>query len=149
MAYTGTQVDKVVNAFLSKIEDDQWEAYLYEEAKQDWLQLLDAAIGWFKFPRVSLEHDNDNFEGTLNNDEIQILSTYMKCELLNRTVLSWQNIKTLYDERDFSQANMLAQLENALAYERTQALQLEATYYRSVNKKPFDYSRLAGMGDDR
>jgi hypothetical protein len=30
------------------------------------------------------------------------LATYMKCEWLNRTILTWENVKPLYEERDFS-----------------------------------------------
>jgi len=33
----------------------------------------------------------------------------MKQEWLKRTVDSWENIKTQYDEADFSQANLLRQ----------------------------------------
>nr|DAI81248.1 MAG TPA: hypothetical protein [Caudoviricetes sp.] len=40
--------------------------------------------------------------------EIQVLATFMKQEWLKRTVDSWENIKTQYDEADFSQANLLS-----------------------------------------
>jgi hypothetical protein len=47
----------------------------------------------------------------LSNFEIQILAGYMKCEWLERTILSWENVKPLYVERDFSQANLLDKLK--------------------------------------
>ena len=53
------------------------------------------------------ETGEENFADDLNNEEIQILATYMKCEWLNRTILTWENVKPLYEERDFSQANLL------------------------------------------
>ncbi|MDT3386818.1 MAG: hypothetical protein LIR46_03490, partial [Bacteroidota bacterium] len=64
----------------------------------------------------------------------------MKCEWLNRTILTWENVKPLYEERDFSQANLLAKFNETLNNEKYNALKLERVYYRSINKKPFDYT---------
>ena len=58
--------------------------------------------------------------------------------------MTWENIKTLYEERDFSQANLLDKLEETLERERNNALKLESIYYRSVQGKPFKYGKLAG-----
>ena len=76
-----TSLDVVNNAFLSKILEDEWESWEEEEMKEDWRTLLDGALTWFKFPRVSLDIDEveESFVEDLNNDEIQILATYMKC----------------------------------------------------------------------
>lgn len=68
----------------------------------------------------------------------------MKCEWLNRCIMTWENVKPLYEERDFSQANLLDKLDGALESERKKASQREAVYYRSRNGKPFDFSKLAG-----
>jgi hypothetical protein len=73
--------------------------------------ILEAALPWFKFPRVSLEHDDEGFSGDLRPVEIQIIANYMKCEWLNRCILTWENVKPLYVERDFSQANLLDKLK--------------------------------------
>ena len=70
----------------------------------------------------------------------------MKCEWLNRTILTWENVKPLYEERDFSQANLLDKFNAMLAAEQKHAEELEGIYYRSVNKKPFKYSQLAQQG---
>ena len=67
----------------------------------------------------------------------------MKCEWLNRTILTWENVKPLYIERDFSQANLLDKFNQMLAAERKNAEKLEAKYYRSIKKKSFDYTQLA------
>ena len=107
-------------------------------------QLLESAIPWFKFPRISLERDNEGFKEELSNEEIQIIASYMKCEWLNRCIMTWENIKTLYEERDFSQANLLDKLGETLERERNNALKLESIYYRSIKGKPFKYRKLAG-----
>jgi hypothetical protein len=69
------------------------------------------AITWFKFPRISLEFDDNGFVDDLNNEEIQIIADFMKCEWLNRCIMTWENVKPLYEERDFSQANLLDKLD--------------------------------------
>ena len=138
-----TNFQVVYDAFLAKILDDEWEYWEEEDLQQDLKSLLDGALPWFKFPRVSLEVDTDGFTDDLNNEEIQILATYMKCEWLNRTILTWENVKPLYEERDFSQANLIDKFNQMLEKEKKNAARLEATYYRSISRKPFDYTRLA------
>lgn len=138
-----TSLQDVYDAFLVKMLDDEWANWEEEDMQEDWRALLISAIPWFKFPRVSLEIQDDSFVDDLTNEEIQILATYMKCEWLNRTILTWENIKPLYEERDFSQANLLDKFNQTLAAEKKNAAKLEAVYYRSVSKKPFKYSQLA------
>ena len=142
-----TSFDIVYTAFLSKILDDEWDTWKEEEVEEDLFTLLQAAIARFKFPRVSLEYTSEGFTDTLTNDEVQILASYMKCEWLNRNILTWENVKPLYEERDFSQANLLDKFNNMLAAEQAQAAKLEASYYRSVKKRPFEYRRLAQQDD--
>ena len=139
-----TSFDEVYKAFLSRILEDEWQQWMLEEAEQDWRQLMENAITWFKFPRVSLEHNNDGFLENLGQSEIQIIADFMKCEWLNRCIMTWENVKPLYEERDFSQANLLDKLTDTLEKERKKAEQREAIYYRSRNGKPFNFSQLAG-----
>jgi hypothetical protein len=143
-----TPLDTVYEAFLSKILDDEWENWDEEDIKQDLFSLLQIAIARFKFPRVSLDCTAEGFTEDLTNDEVQILATYMKCEWLNRNILTWENVKPLYSERDFSQANLIDKFNKMLTAEQSRAKVLEANYYRSVNKKPFDYTRLAQQSND-
>ena len=140
-----TAFQVVYDAFLSKILDDEWVNWDLEDIQEDWKAILLGALPQFKFPRVSLDYDEEElaFNEDLSNEEIQILATYMKCEWLNRTILTWENVKPLYEERDFSQANMLDKLNNSLEAERKNVERLEAKYYRSINRKPFKYSQLA------
>ena len=138
-----TSYQKVYDAFLVKMLEDEWVNWSEEEVNEDLRALLESAIPYFKFPRVSLERNGEGFLEDINSEEIQILSTYMKCEWLNRTVLTWENVKPLYEERDFSQANLLDKFRALLEREEDKARRLESIYYRSVNRKPFSYRRLA------
>ena len=138
-----TPYSKVYDAFLARILEDDWDSWLIEEAEQDWFLIMEAALVWFKFPRVSLEHDDTGFCDTLGYEEIQIIANFMKCEWLNRCILTWENIKPLYVERDFSQANLLDKLQNKLEDERDTAKEVEAIYYRSRKGKPFIFASLA------
>lgn len=140
-----TPLQDVYDAFLGKMLEDEWENWTEEEARLDWYSLLLAVLPRFKFPRKSLKIiDKLYFEEELDNEEIQILATHMKCEWLNRSILTWENVKPLYEERDFSQANLLDKLNATLITEKNNAKELESIYYRSRKGKPFDYTKLAG-----
>lgn len=144
-----TSLQTVYDAFLGKLLEDEWEYWEEEDLQEDWKSLLKGALPWFKFPRVSLDIEvnattgEEFFSDDLNNEEIQILASYMKCEWLNRTILTWENVKPLYEERDFSQANLLSKFNETLQMEKKNAAKLESIYYRSVQRKPFDYTKLA------
>lgn len=141
-----TPVYRVYEAFLSKILEDEWVQWTKEEVEADWKELMESAIPFFKFPRVSLEIDGDYFiDPNFSNEEVQIIANYMKCEWLNRTILTWENVKPLYEERDFSQANLLDKLCDLLEREEKKAEKLEKIYYRSRKGKPFSYSNMAGF----
>lgn len=139
-----TPFEDIYTAFLSRILEDEWQQWMIEEAEQDWRQILENAITWFKFPRVSLERDNAGFKERLTDAEIQVIADYMKCEWLNRCIMTWENVKPLYEERDFSQANLLDKLNQTKESEFKRAQWRESVYYRSVKGKPFDFSQLAG-----
>ena len=138
-----TPYTKVYEAFLARILEDEWENWLIEEAMADWEQILNMAIPHFKFPRVSLEKVDGGFSGDLGVEEIQILANFMKVEWLNRCIMTWENVKPLYVERDFSQANLLDKLNAMLKNEQTNAEKMESIYYRSRKGRPFDFSKLA------
>lgn len=140
-----TSLGVIYDAFLAKILEDEWENWDVEsDIEEDWRAILDGAIPWFKFPRVDLTIEDDEFVGDLSNEEIQILACRMKCEWLNRNILTWENIKVDYEERDFSQANLIDKLTGLLEREEKKAADLERVYYRSVKGSPFKYRKLAG-----
>lgn len=152
---------KVYDAFLARITADEWT--LEEElaiVERDWQELLQMAIFRFKYPRVSLEIEEINLEDSeentsqlkgyqfinnLTNDEIQLLALYMKHEWVKRCIASWENIRQLYADKDFSQANhldKLNKLEVAIAREIHKA---EGIYDRSREKTPANlFKKLAG-----
>lgn len=135
---------KVYEAFLAKILEDEWGEWTVSETEEDMRQILESAIPYFKFPRISLERSDCAFVEELTSEEIQILATYMKCEWLNRSIMTWENVKPLYEERDFSQANLLNKLVSTLEIEKLNASRLEGYYYRSIKGKSYQYGKLAG-----
>jgi hypothetical protein len=73
----------------------------------------------------------------------------MKVEWLDRTIHTWENVKVMYDERDWSPANLLRQFLSLLEQSKEKALKLEKLYSRSITdedgmRKPFSFSQLAG-----
>ena len=145
----------VYNAFLARITADEWT--LEEElaiVERDWQELLSMAIFCFQYTRVSLEieesiDENDvttkQFVNDLTNDEIQLLALYMKHEWVKRCIASWENIRQLYADKDFSQANHLDKLNKLEAAIALEVHKAEGIYDRSRSKRPADiFKRLAG-----
>lgn len=154
---------KIYDAFLGRITADEWT--LEEElaiVERDWQELLRMAIFRFKYPRVSLEveclDDEDEeeepenpgmrayqFVDDLTNDEIQLLALYMKHEWVKRCIASWENIRQLYADKDFSQANHLDKLNKLEAAIKVEIDDAESIYDRSRGKRPADlFKKLAG-----
>ena len=150
---------KIYDAFLGRITADEWT--LEEElaiVERDWQELLRIAIFRFKYPRVSLEVeqlDEEESKGPnlhmyqfvddLTNDEIQLLALYMKHEWIKRCIASWENIRQLYADKDFSQANHLDKLNKLEAAVKVEIEDAEGIYDRSRGKRPADlFKKLAG-----
>lgn len=132
-------------AFLAIINTDEWDTWDDWERESDWGQLLLAAIPWFKFPRCSLEYDQTHFlDDKMSNNEVQVLVRFMKYAWYGRVIDSWENIRPMYQERDFSPAKQMGEFSKRMDTIFSEARRLEATYYRSINGKPFPYSKLAG-----
>ena len=151
---------RVYDAFLGRITADEWT--LEEElaiVERDWQELLRMAIFRFKYPRVDLtveeltgeEEDDDSrlhryqFVNDLTNDEIQLLALYMKHEWVKRCVASWENIRQLYADKDFSQANHLDKLNKLEAAIALEVHKAEGIYDRSRDNRPANlFKKLAG-----
>ena len=143
-----TPYDIIYTAFLTKILEDEWGDWEDPYVRADIKTILLGALPYFKFPRVNLQNRDDCkevFYDELNNEEIQIIATYMKVEWLNRNILTWENIRATYDEKDFSQANLLDKFIKLQAREEEKAKKLEATYYRSVRGKSYPYRKFASQ----
>ena len=142
---------KIYDAFLARITADEWT--LEEElaiVERDWQELLKMAIFRFKYPRVDLEEVEEvdgvmTFAADLTNDEIQLLALYMKHEWVKRCIASWENIRQLYADRDFSQANHLDKLNKLEAAVSEEIHKAEGIYDRSRDKRPAElFKKLAG-----
>ena len=134
-----TPLQEVYDAFLSKVEADDW--MITEEldvVKEDWRMLLNAAIMQFRYPKVSLDYDKDTYE-------IQILGNLMKLEWVRRCISTWDNIRQLYSDKDFSQANFLDKLNKTGEQVRDECRLMLDRYGRSTNYKPNKiFGKLAG-----
>ena len=153
-----TSYQTVYDAFLSKVTADDWadefegageDLLPTAEALEDLRSILENALPYFKYPRTSLARNDEGFEQDLSPEEIAIISEYMKVEWLDRTIHTWENVKVMYDERDWSPANLLKQFISLLDRSEKKALKLESLYSRSITgpdgiRKPFSYSQLAG-----
>jgi hypothetical protein len=119
--------------------------------------LLDMAIFRFRFPRIVLDIIDateetgeeypvldEYFVNTITQKEIQVLATYMKHEWVRRCIASLEEVKMLYSNKDFSQANHLDKLIKASDQIEKECEKNAATYSRSVNNAPFDYTQFAG-----
>ena len=143
----GTPFQAIYDSFLARISSDEWvlpdEMYI---AQHDWFEFLKMAIFRFRFPRKSLEYDIDQmaFNEELDDAEIQMLAIYMKHEWVKRCVASWEEIKMLYSNKDFSQANHIDKLIKLREKLELQCVKSSATYYRSIKGRPYDYTKLAG-----
>ena len=143
-----TPFQTVYDAFLAKLEEDQW---MLEEdvnmVKDDWKQIMDAAVFRIRYPHVSLDYDteSESFKETLGNDEIQMIAYFMKLEWINRDIATWDNLRQLYSDKDFSQANFLDKLNKTAAQvEDTCRLMLDR-YGRAQGYKPNRiFGKLAG-----
>ena len=152
---------RVYDAFLGRITADEWT--LEEElaiVERDWQQLLKAALARFKYPRVGLDveeidgevEDDDGhllkqyqFKNDLTNAEIQLLALYMKHEWVKRCIASWENIRQLYADKNFSQANHLSKLNELNAALELEVKRAEGVYDRARNYQPAElFKRLAG-----
>ena len=110
-------LQEVYDNFLGRISDDEWsDCNITEEDLKwmtaDWHAILNQAIPYFKFPRCSLRVDDitQTFaDPKMSDDEVNILAVYMKLQWVKRSIDTWENIKTQYDEHEFSQAHLLNQ----------------------------------------
>ena len=142
-----TPLSDVYDAFLAKVEADDW--MLNEEDRAavelDWRMLLDAAIAQFRYPRVSLDHDDAVFFSSLGNDEIQVLSSFMKLEWERRCLATWDNIRQLYSDKDFSPGNLLDKITKTVAQTQDECRLALDRYDRAEHYTPTKiFGRLAG-----
>lgn len=142
-----TALQTVYDAFLARVSSDEW--ILPDDivlARQDWLQLLKIAAFRFKFPRIALDiaTDEQSFVNDITNDEVQVLAVYMKHEWVKRCISSWEQVKAIYTNKDFSQANYLDKLIKLSDQLQVECTKTNSSYGRAPNHQPYNYRVFAG-----
>lgn len=146
----GTPLREVYNAFLARIEQDEWSLTTeLGDLERDWFELLKMARNRFMFPRVSLEINEveECFVEELGEEEIQYLAVFMKNEWYKRCVSTWRLIQQQYHTQDFeflSQANHISKLIDLVELSNRECLNMTNLYSRVRSHKPFDWTQLAG-----
>lgn len=146
----GTPFREVNNAFLGRIEQDEWSLTAdLGNLERDWFELMKMAIARFMFPRVSLEYNevDECFVEELGQEEIQVLAVLMKNEWLKRCLATWRVIQQQYHTKDFeflSQANHMSKLIDLVELSNKEVSNMINVYGRMRNHQPFNWSQLAG-----
>ena len=146
----GTPFREVNNAFLGRIEQDEWSLTAdLGNLERDWFELMKMAIARFMFPRVSLEYNevDECFVEELGQEEIQVLAVLMKNEWLKRCLATLRVIQQQYHTKDFeflSQANHMSKLIDLVELSNREVSNMINVYGRMRNHQPFNWSQLAG-----
>lgn len=155
-----TPFSKIYDNFLSKITDDMYMELTELETFRLLEELLISAIPKFEFPRVKIDsyelsfiedestykgvesngievpaiiYDGGYFDNNLNQEEINILSTYMIVEWLGQQLASVENTRMKYSGSDFkftSQANHMQKLSALKREYEREGFHLQRLYKR-------------------
>jgi hypothetical protein len=141
----------IFKKFLSLLKNDPIYAELDPAiAEDDMLDLLDAAIMDFEYPRVDLKDKDDTlmqFNNELGFDEIQILAFLMSVWWLRRQINAVDLMSpgmTPQEFKTFSSANQLNAIDNALKMAEQKAMTLRLAYSRRDGNR----SALYKLGGD-
>lgn len=136
-----TPFSAIYTSFFSKITDDMYMELDRKQTEGILQELLIGAIPWFEFPKVNIfdyDEDMETFNIHLNNEEINILATYMIVGWLDQQLASVENTRMKYSGSDFkftSQANHMQKLlQLKKDYERT-GFHLQRLYKRRTQDK--------------
>lgn len=136
-----TPFSAIYTSFFSKITDDMYMELDRKQTEGMLQELLMGAIPWFEFPKVNIsdyEEDMETFNIHLNNEEINILATYMIVGWIDQQLASVENTRMKYSGSDFkftSQANHMQKLlQLKKDYERT-GFHLQRLYKRRTQDK--------------
>ena len=136
-----TPFSAIYTSFFSKITDDMYMELDRKQTEGMLQELLIGAIPWFEFPKVNIfdyDEDMETFNIHLNNEEINILATYMIVGWLDQQLASVENTRMKYSGSDFkftSQANHMQKLlQLKKDYERT-GFHLQRLYKRRTQDR--------------
>ena len=129
--------------FLSTLSSCTLASYTDEELEQALAQLAMRAIARFRFPRINLEYNFKEGQGSFVNEvtmsEIEVIVCWMKVLWLELQLSKERNYENLYADKDvkaFSSGNLIASIVKALDTFTAQARKTEEFYYRSDNGTP-------------
>ncbi len=142
MAVNKTPFSAVYDCFLSKVTDDMYMELTPEETEGLLQDFLLNAIPYFEFPRKNIADysiDNEEFNVELDQEEINILATYMAVEWLGQQLAIIDNVRQKYSGTDFkftSQANHMGQVSKLVDQYKTMGFHLQRLYKRrEVNEE--------------
>lgn len=142
MAVNKTPFSAVYDCFLSKVTDDMYMELTVEETEGLLQDFLLNAIPYFEFPRKNIADysiDNEEFNVELDQEEINILATYMAVEWLGQQLVIIDNVRQKYSGTDFkftSQANHMGQVSKLVDQYKTMGFHLQRLYKRrEVNEE--------------
>lgn len=142
MAVNKTPFSAVYDCFLSKVTDDMYMELTPEETEGLLQDFLLNAIPYFEFPRKNIADysiDNEEFNVELDQEEINILATYMAVEWLGQQLVIIDNVRQKYSGTDFkftSQANHMGQVSKLVDQYKTMGFHLQRLYKRrEVNEE--------------
>jgi len=146
----GTPYSQVFNAYLSKVTDDLYGAMDTQELNIELIQVMEAALPRFAYPRVDINnvnHEELKFNVDLTNAEVQIISTLMALVWTESKINDIDLARQVYGDNDFNKHGTQAFHLRALL-ESKQNLELQTrrmmqTYYKVVDREP-DFTGLAG-----
>lgn len=155
-----TPFTDVYTNFLSKITDDMFMELTIEDTYKILYQLLFSAISYFQFPKIGLEYEVKQeqdaegnviqylaFNNKLNNDQINILATYMVAEWIGQQLASVENVRMKYSGADFkftSQANHIQKLTQLKKEYLQQGFHLQRLYKRRYKGEDGAYHSTFG-----
>ena len=129
-----TPFSNIYDSFLSKITDDMYMELTQEDTYKLLEELLKSAIHKFEFPRFDItNYEDDHFNVSLTNEEINIISTYMIVEWLGQQLASVENVRMKYSGSDFkftSQANHMSKLLSMKKDYEREGFHLQRLYKR-------------------
>lgn len=142
MAVNKTPFSAVYDCFLSKVTDDMYMELTKDETTGLLQDFLLNAIPYFEFPRKNIADysiDNEEFNVELDQEEINILATYMAVEWLGQQLAIIDNVRQKYSGTDFkftSQANHMGQVSKLVDQYKTMGFHLQRLYKRrEVNEE--------------
>ena len=137
----GTEIEEVIDLYLAKIENYDYLGYSEEELLEELKPMLNSAISKLFTLDVSIDWDLNVFSRELSPIEQNIIAYALVEEFITQKVNSikvLENHLAMKDYNLYSSANMLKQLQTALAIAQSEVQYWEtrlAWYNKAKNIK--------------